>query len=310
MVGWKEAKRKRAAQVQRGTFPTTKPDLLLYRDLNTQHHHQNNLTVITNSPPRSHSFISVHTPSATFVTGPETPFNMSQIRRAPSPAMDPLDLPDYNPVGHLNMLFPTSSTLSSLPQVSAGLKHHTATLTQQINDKVRAQEESNNANLAGIERAKQDLTDLFHRIEGVAERARVTEEGITKMTGEIKRLDSGKRNLTVSMTVLKRLQMLSNYTPHSPLQHPPGPHNADSTRQQRPTNNSAPSERQDNTKNARNFSKPSCNSWRTSNHTAQLTKLRRFHEEWRIYRGSYWSRCVRTLNSYLQRERLQIRGRR
>src|SRR5688572_9183611 len=112
---------------------------------------------------------------------------MAHSRPPSTQPMDPLDLPDYNPLGHINMLFPTSSTLSSLPAVSAGLRQHTALLTQEINDKVLAQRESNTANLAGIERAKSDLTELFNRIEGVAERARVTEEGITKMTGEIKR---------------------------------------------------------------------------------------------------------------------------
>jgi hypothetical protein len=134
---------------------------------------------------------------------------MAHSRPPSTQPMDPLDLPDYNPLGHINMLFPTSGTLASLSAVSTGLSQHTALLTKEINDKVLAQRESNAANLAGIERAKADLTELFQRIEGVAERARVTEEGITKMTGEIKRLDSGKRNLTVSMTVLKRLQMLS-----------------------------------------------------------------------------------------------------
>ncbi len=40
-------------------------------------------------------------------------------------------------------------------------------------------------------------------------RAIQTEETITQMTAEIKRLDNTKRNLTLSMTALKRLQMLT-----------------------------------------------------------------------------------------------------
>lgn len=74
---------------------------------------------------------------------------------------------------------------------------------------VLAQAASSRENLERISRARKDLAELFEKIEGVNERARATEEGIASMTGEIKRLDMTKRNLTVSMTVLKRLQMLS-----------------------------------------------------------------------------------------------------
>lgn len=50
---------------------------------------------------------------------------------------------------------------------------------------------------------------MFAKIEGVRERALQTEQTITEMTADIKRLDSTKRNLTLSMTALKRLQMLT-----------------------------------------------------------------------------------------------------
>ena len=57
--------------------------------------------------------------------------------------------------------------------------------------------------------AKAELAELFAKIEGVRERALETERTITEMTADIKRLDSTKRNLTLSMTALKRLQMLT-----------------------------------------------------------------------------------------------------
>lgn len=47
------------------------------------------------------------------------------------------------------------------------------------------------------------------KIEGVRERAVQTEQAITDMTADIKKLDGTKRNLTLSMTALKRLQMLT-----------------------------------------------------------------------------------------------------
>lgn len=107
------------------------------------------------------------------------------------------------------MLFPHPSTFSSLAPVANTLHNHVDILSAQISDLVVAQNASNADTLARIEAAQADLTELFAKIENVGERARATEEGIAVMTAEIKKLDMTKRNLTVSMTVLKRLQMLS-----------------------------------------------------------------------------------------------------
>ena len=60
-----------------------------------------------------------------------------------------------------------------------------------------------------MQSAQAELASLFRRIESVRSRALQTEHDITTMTADIKRLDGTKRNLTLSMTALKRLQMLT-----------------------------------------------------------------------------------------------------
>ena len=60
-----------------------------------------------------------------------------------------------------------------------------------------------------METSKAELAELFKRIESVRERALQTERNITEMTADIKQLDNTKKNLTLSMTALKRLQMLT-----------------------------------------------------------------------------------------------------
>ena len=60
-----------------------------------------------------------------------------------------------------------------------------------------------------MQSAKAELALLFRKIESVRTRAIETEQAITSMTADIKRLDGTKRNLTLSMTALKRLQMLT-----------------------------------------------------------------------------------------------------
>lgn len=72
-----------------------------------------------------------------------------------------------------------------------------------------AQSVSDARSVQRIQAAKADLTDLFQKIENVRGKAIKTEEAITGMTADIKRLDNTKRNLTLSMTALKRLQMLT-----------------------------------------------------------------------------------------------------
>jgi hypothetical protein len=68
---------------------------------------------------------------------------------------------------------------------------------------------SEDTSIARMESAKAELAVLFRKIESVRTRAIETEQTITLMTADIKRLDGTKRNLTLSMTALKRLQMLT-----------------------------------------------------------------------------------------------------
>lgn len=66
-----------------------------------------------------------------------------------------------------------------------------------------------NSSLERMQNAQAELAQLFRKIETVRSRAIETEQNITSMTADIKRLDGTKRNLTLSMTALKRLQMLT-----------------------------------------------------------------------------------------------------
>ena len=74
---------------------------------------------------------------------------------------------------------------------------------------VQRQSISDIESVKSIQAAKSDLAELFRKVENVKERAIRTEETITEMTADIKRLDNTKKNLTLSMTALKRLQMLT-----------------------------------------------------------------------------------------------------
>lgn len=107
------------------------------------------------------------------------------------------------------MLFSHPSTVSSISQVSQSLKAHQNVLSSEINSLELEQAYKPDSSLERMQSAQTELAQLFRKIETVRSRAIETEQNITSMTAEIKRLDGTKRNLTLSMTALKRLQMLT-----------------------------------------------------------------------------------------------------
>ncbi|KAF2705387.1 hypothetical protein K504DRAFT_440551 [Pleomassaria siparia CBS 279.74] len=120
-----------------------------------------------------------------------------------------LDSAEYDPIDHLNAIFAHPSTLASVSATSETLRSYQDDLDEDIAAFVATQSASDADSVQRIQAAKAELADLFKKIESVRERAMQTEHTITDMTADIKRLDNTKRNLTLSMTALKRLQMLT-----------------------------------------------------------------------------------------------------
>ncbi|KAL6704743.1 Vacuolar protein sorting-associated protein 53 [Coniothyrium glycines] len=120
-----------------------------------------------------------------------------------------LESTEYDPIDHLNAIFSHPATLSSVSATSETLRSYQDDLDEDITELVTSQAASDADSVQRIQAAKSELADLFKRIEDVRQRAMQTEQTITEMTADIKRLDSTKKNLTLSMTALKRLQMLT-----------------------------------------------------------------------------------------------------
>ncbi|KAI0870444.1 Vps53-like protein [Hypoxylon argillaceum] len=120
-----------------------------------------------------------------------------------------LDAADYDPIQHLNLLFAHPSTVSSIRRVSSTLQAEQNALSTQIAARQTTQAYGPDSSLERMQSAQAELGELFRKIETVRARAIQTEQNITAMTADIKRLDGTKRNLTLSMTALKRLQMLT-----------------------------------------------------------------------------------------------------
>ncbi|KAG9382172.1 Vps53-N multi-domain protein [Pyrenophora tritici-repentis] len=126
----------------------------------------------------------------------------------PAPSTS-LESTEYDPIHHLNAIFSHPATLSSVSATADALRSYQDDLDEDIAGVVASQSSSDADSVQRIQAAKAELADLFKKIESVRERAMQTEQTITEMTADIKRLDSTKKNLTLSMTALKRLQMLT-----------------------------------------------------------------------------------------------------
>ncbi|KOS18500.1 Vacuolar protein sorting-associated protein 53 -like protein [Escovopsis weberi] len=120
-----------------------------------------------------------------------------------------LDAVDFDAIGHLNVLFPQPTGVSTIRRVSQTLNLHRDELSTEIRELETAQAYRPDSSLGRMQSAQAELAQLFRKIETVQSRAIETEHNIASMTADIKRLDGTKRNLTLSMTALKRLQMLT-----------------------------------------------------------------------------------------------------
>ena len=136
-------------------------------------------------------------------------YSLRSFSRSAFPKLTVFPVVDYDPIDHLNALFSQPSSLSAAPSVTSALQRYQDDLDADISVLVTAQTTSDSDSVRRIQDAKSELADLFAKIEGVRARALQTEQTITEMTADIKRLDNTKRNLTLSMTALKRLQMLT-----------------------------------------------------------------------------------------------------
>jgi len=120
-----------------------------------------------------------------------------------------LSSPDYDPLIHLNEIFPDPGSLSSLPAIQLLLTTHLQHLDKEIELATRQQREQQSATREQIGELQLELEDLFKNVEAVKGKAEKADGVMGNLTGGIRRLDRGKQNLTISMTALKRLQMLS-----------------------------------------------------------------------------------------------------
>ncbi|KAH7923145.1 hypothetical protein BV22DRAFT_1196908 [Leucogyrophana mollusca] len=123
---------------------------------------------------------------------------------------DPLDVlsNEFNPEDVLNELFPDEASLSQLETVQANLAQNQRDLQREIDSwKAELRRDQDPTRMQLIQEM---ISDLLGQMSRIREKATESEAVVRNITKDIQVLDLAKKNLILSMTTLKRLQMLVN----------------------------------------------------------------------------------------------------
>ncbi|KZT10830.1 uncharacterized protein LAESUDRAFT_755492 [Laetiporus sulphureus 93-53] len=128
----------------------------------------------------------------------------------PGQTSDPLDnlKVDFNPVQLLNDYFPDEASLGQLESAQARLSENERALRNEIEAlKEELRREQDPSRMQAIQEM---ISELLGQMSRIREKATESEAVVRNITKEIQVLDLAKKNLILSMTTLKRLQMLVN----------------------------------------------------------------------------------------------------
>lgn len=128
----------------------------------------------------------------------------------PGSVDNPLDelSDEFNPLDVLNQLFPDEASLVQLETVQGRLAEDERLLQQEIHaleDELERDQDPNR-----IQLIQEMISDVLGQMSRIREKASESEAVVRNITKDIQNLDLAKKNLTTSMTTLKRLQMLGN----------------------------------------------------------------------------------------------------
>ncbi|KAL1916446.1 uncharacterized protein VTP21DRAFT_5637 [Calcarisporiella thermophila] len=115
---------------------------------------------------------------------------------------DPLDRIRFDPVDYLNELFPND--LTGLEDAMHDFDERIVQMEEETREYTRAHRGKDGE----LKDTQDAIQQLFQRIGHIKEKAGRAEQMVQDITSEIKALDYAKRHLTISITTIKRLQML------------------------------------------------------------------------------------------------------
>ncbi|KAF7782136.1 hypothetical protein Agabi119p4_1512 [Agaricus bisporus var. burnettii] len=115
---------------------------------------------------------------------------------------------EFNPLAIINELFPNEASLAYIDSVDRKLNETQSKFQKEIDE---LQEElKKNQDPERMSMIQEMISDLLGQMSRIREKATESEAVVRNITKDIQVLDLAKKNLILSMTVLRRLQMLVN----------------------------------------------------------------------------------------------------
>ncbi|XP_050427138.1 vacuolar protein sorting-associated protein 53 homolog isoform X3 [Adelges cooleyi] len=124
------------------------------------------------------------------------------------PSNNSLDRPDFDTIDYINMMFPTEQSLANIGDVINSLECKVDSIKSEIRSDILGQKEVKKVGQAGLEEAQCYMKQLFSQIKELKQKAEHSDEIVKDIILDIKQLDSAKKNLTASITILNNLHML------------------------------------------------------------------------------------------------------
>lgn len=126
------------------------------------------------------------------------------------PSTDPLDAVDFDPVSYINSIFPTEQSLINIDSKKSELQQDSDRVSKELSEIVRSQAKLGERTQNQLKSSYSTIQELQSRVNLMREKAETSEYMVEEICKDIRSLDTAKKNLTKTITSLKRLAMLSH----------------------------------------------------------------------------------------------------
>ncbi len=119
---------------------------------------------------------------------------------------DPLEQANFDVIQHINEKFTPDTPLQDIDDYSIILQRKIKHFDEQIYTNIKEQSSSTTDASKSLKDAKDAIDELFKKISEIKGKAVKCEITVAEICGDIKKLDSAKKNLSVSIDGVKRLK--------------------------------------------------------------------------------------------------------